>query len=475
MLVTILKKKKGLEIITVTSSSLVLIETAFLYPSIINLKSISLFGGFFYLDSLSLIILSLISFVGFVSSIYSVNYMGKQYEDGMIDDKHLLRYYQGFNMFIFTMLLVPIVNNTGIMWVAIEATTLISVLLIMIYVKEGAIKSAWKYLVIATVGLSFALIGTILFYYTNIHDPSQSEVSEEMINWTNLLENSASLDPTIVKIAFIFILIGYGTKAGIAPMHTWLPDAHSESPTPISALLSGVLLNCALYGILRFHLISNDSLGGEFSENLLIIFGLLSVGVASITILFQKDMKRMLAYSSIEHIGIVTLALGFGGFFAIYGAILHMINHAIVKPLMFFASGKISQKYETKAISKIRGIINTMPITSIMFLIGGLAIIGLPPFNIFVSKFMILSSGFDTNHGLASFILILFLAIVFIGFIKNIISMTFGKAKLEIKRGDLGYLSIIPMGILIVFIIVLGIYIPEPLHILINDTVKIFR
>lgn len=476
IIVTIFKKKKIVELISVLSTFFILFQTFSLLLYIINFKKITLFNDFFYLDSLSMIMLLLISFIGFVSSLYSVNYMGRQYQDGIVDDKHLVRYYQGFNVFIFTMLLVPIVNNVGIMWIAIEATTLVSVLLIMIYVKEDAIRSAWKYLVIATVGLSFALIGTIFFYYINIHDLSLSILpQEDKINWTNMIENSKTFDPTIVKIAFIFILIGYGTKAGIAPMHTWLPDAHSESPTPISALLSGVLLNCALYGIIRFHLISSGSIGTEFSDNLLIIFGLLSVGIASISMLFQKDMKRMLAYSSVEHIGIVTLALGFGGFFGIYGAILHMINHAMVKPLMFFATGKINQKYETKTMFKIKGIIKTMPITGIIFLIGGLAIIGLPPFNIFLSKFLILSSGFNSNHVLASSILILFLSVIFTSFIKNLVMMIFGKPKIEMKCKDLGNLSIISMGILVFFVIMLGIYIPEPLHILITDTVNIFK
>ena len=280
----------------------------------------------------------------------------------------------------------------------------------------------------------------------------------------------------IVKIAFIFIIIGYGTKAGIAPMHTWLPDAHSESPTPISAMLSGVLLNCALYGILRFHLISSGSIGEEYSANLLVIFGLLSVGIASFSILFQKDMKRMLAYSSVEHIGIITLAFGFGGLVGIYGAIFHMINHAIVKPLMFFANGKISQKYETKAMSKIKGIFTIMPVTGVMFLIGGLAIMGLPPFNIFLSKFMILYSGFSSNNNiLASTVLIILLAIIFVGFIRNLVMMSFGKPKTQIDNGELGNLSIIAMGILVAFIIILGMYIPEPLDTLINDAVKIFK
>ncbi|ALI37832.1 Hydrogenase-4 component B [Candidatus Nitrosocosmicus oleophilus] len=476
ILVTIFKKKRLIEIISVLSTSIIFFLTFFLFLYIVDFKKITLFNEFFYIDSLSMIVLLLISFVSLVSSIYSVNYMGKQYQDGLVDDKHLIRYYQGFNIFIFTMLLVPILNNTGLIWVAVEATTLISVLLIMIYVKEDAIRSAWKYLIIATVGLSFALIGTVFFYYANIHDPFVSvQPEEDKVNWTNMLENSKTLDPMIVKIAFIFIIIGYGTKAGIAPMHTWLPDAHSESPTPISAMLSGVLLNCALYGILRFYLISSGAIGAEFSDNLLIIFGLLSVGIATFSILFQKDMKRMLAYSSVEHIGIVTLAFGFGGLVGIYGALLHMINHAIVKPLMFFASGKINQKYKTKAMFKIKGIVTIMPITGIMFLIGGLAIVGLPPFNIFLSKFMILSSGFSSNNMVASTVLIILLAIIFIGFIKNLVTMSFGKPKTQINSGELDNLSIVSMGMLVFFVIMLGIYIPEPLNILINDAVHIFN
>lgn len=476
VLATIFKKKRLLEITSVLSSTFIFFLTFILFLYVVDFKKISLFNEFFYVDSFSMIVLLLISFVSFVSSIYSVNYMGKQYKDGLVDDKQLVRYYQGFNIFIFTMLLVPIINNTGLMWVSIEATTLISVLLIMIYVKEDAIRSAWKYLIIATVGLSFALIGTVFFYHANIHETSiYAQQAEDEINWTSLLENSKALDPIIVKIAFVFIIIGYGTKAGLAPMHTWLPDAHSESPTPISAMLSGVLLNCALYGILRFYLISSGSIGAEFSENLLIIFGLLSVGVASFSILFQKDMKRMLAYSSVEHIGIVTLAFGFGGLIGIYGAILHMINHAIVKPLMFFASGKISQKYETKAMIKIKGVVTIMPITGIMFLIGGLAIVGLPPFNIFLSKFMILYSGFSSDNILASTALIILLAIIFIGFIRNLVMMSFGKPKTQITSGELGNLSLVAMGMLAVLVIILGVYIPEPLDILINDAANIFK
>ena len=271
------------------------------------------------------------------------------------------------------------------------------------------------------------------------------------------------------------MLVGYGTKAGLAPMHTWLPDAHSEAPTPVSALLSGVLLNCSLYAIIRFHVITSGAIGSEFSNQLLIILGIVSVGIAAASIYFQKDMKRMLAYSSVEHMGIVSLAIGFGGFYGLYGAILHIINHAIAKPLMFFASGSISQRYSTKAMSEIRGLIKTMPITSVLFVIGGLAIVGMPPFNIFTSEFLILSSGFGNNQFLASAIVILFLVVIFASFMRHLVRMVFGNPKVEMKQDDMAKLAIVPMLLLAAMTIILGIYIPNGLQTLAQDAIKVLK
>ncbi len=472
VLVTFLKRKKIIESVTVFSSFLILIEGLILVNSILKYKTISVFDGVFYVDSLSGIIIITISLVGFLSSLYSVNYMGRQYEKLIIDEKKLVRYYQGFNMFLFTMLLVPISNNMGILWIAIEATTLVSVLLIMLYVKQSSIEASWKYLLIATVGLSLALFGTIFFYYVNtINDPLGENTLG--MNWTNLVENAPGFDPNLVKLAFIFIIIGFGTKAGLAPMHTWLPDAHSEAPSPISALLSGVLLNCAFYGILRFHIITSNSIGPHFSETLLIILGVISIGIAAASIYFQKDMKRMLAFSSVEHMGIISVAIGFGSVIGIFGALLHIINHAVVKSLLFFSSGSISQKYGTKLISDTNGIIQTMPITGFVFLIGGLAIVGMPPFNIFMSEFLVLSSGFESENFLPSMLVILFLVIIFAGFGKHLFKMVFGNPKQKMKKEDLGILSVAPMLVLVSIIFVMGAYIPEPLQTLIEDASQI--
>ena len=470
-LVTVLKKKRQIGIITIFAASLILIQVLFLVSRIISQKTITAFGNAFYVDSLSAVILLSISVVGFVAALYSKNYMGRQYDNGTVDDKHIVRYYQGFNVFLLTMLVVPIANNLGVMWVMVEATTLVSVLLIMLYFKENAIEAAWKYLIIATVGLSFALIGTVFFYYANIN----ASPSEDAMNWTGMVHDAKLFDPNLVKIAFVFILVGFGTKAGLAPMHTWLPDAHSEAPTPVSAVLSGVLLNCAFYGIIRFHIVSSVAIGPTFSNQLLIILAVVSIAIAAASIYFQKDMKRMLAYSSVEHMGLISLGIGFGGLLGIYGAILQIINHALAKPLMFFASGTISQKYDAKAMSKIKGIIKVMPVTGILFLIGGLALVGMPPFNIFVSEFMILSSGFKSGQFVAVSIVILFLVVTFAVFLRHLIKMIFGSPLSEMKKSEMGKLAILPMVILGSLVVILGIYIPEQLQTLIQNASTIIN
>lgn len=457
-LVTFLRKKRMLEIVTVTAMGLILAQCLFLVSEISSKKSISAFGDFFYADAVSAFVMLPIAGIGFVTALYSINYIGRQYDTGILDQKRLVRYYQGFNAFIFTMLLVPLSNSVGIMWIAIEATTLVSVLLIMLYVKESAIEASWKYLIVATVGLSFALFGIILFYYANLVPAGQ-----DGMNWTVLFGNAKHLDPNIIKIAFVFVLVGFGTKAGLAPMHTWLPDAHSEAPTPVSAMLSGVLLNCAIYGIIRLHMITSSGIGSQFSGQLLIILGIVSMGIAAVSIYFQKDMKRLLAFSSIEHMGIISVAIGFGGFMGIYGGMLHLVNHSIAKPLMFFASGTISQKYETKAISKIRGIIKTMPFTGMLFLIGGLAILGLPPFSMFLSEFFVLSSGFSSGQFVAVLFMAIFLIAIFAGFARHLIRMTFGNPEKEMKHGELGKLAVVPMIILGALTIIFGIYVPDQL------------
>ncbi len=482
-LVTFSHRRRYAEVITLASVFLVVVQTLGLVAGVISQTHFSALGGYLYLDAFGALVLIPIAGVGFVAALYSVSYMGRQYERGVVDERHIVRYYAGFNCFVLTMLLVPLSNNMGLMWVAIEATTLVSVFMIMLYTNQGAIEAAWKYLIVATVGLSLALLGIVLFSYANTSVSPSAAASGSGLNWTSMVADAKLLDPGIVEIAFVFVLVGLGTKAGLAPMHTWLPDAHGEAPTPVSALLSGVLLNCAIYAVLRFYIVASDTLGASLPSELMIILGLLSMGIAAASIYFQKDMKRMLAFSSVEHMGIVSLAVGFGGFIGLFAALLHIVNHAIAKPLMFFASGAVSQRYETKVMAEIKGVIKTMPITGAVLLVGGLAIVGMPPFNIFLSEFLVLTSGFGSGQFLAASLMILLLVVVFAGFLRHLVPMVFGSPKgpdMTVlaseqpgERGA-GVLAVLAMGILVVLVVVLGVYVPQALQTLIRDAVQVF-
>ncbi|HVC27324.1 MAG TPA: hydrogenase 4 subunit F [Nitrososphaerales archaeon] len=483
VLVTLTRNRRHAEAITVFSGILVVVQTLGLVSGVISQGQFSAMGGYLYLDAFGALVLIPIAGVGFVAALYSVSYMGRQYERGVVDDGHLVRYYQGFNCFVLTMLLVPLSNNMGLMWVAIEATTLVSVFMIMLYTNQGAMEAAWKYLIVATIGLSLALLGIVLFSYANTSVSPSAAASGSALNWTSMAADSRLLDPGIVKIAFVFVLVGLGTKAGLAPMHTWLPDAHGEAPTPVSALLSGVLLNCAIYGVLRFYIVASGTLGAALPSELMIILGLLSMGIASASIYFQKDMKRMLAFSSVEHMGIVSLAVGFGGFIGFFAALLHIVNHAIAKPLLFFASGAVSQRYETKVMAEIKGVIKTMPVTGALLLVGGLAIAGMPPFNIFLSEFMVLTSGFGGGQFIAGSLMILLLVVIFAGFLRHLVPMVFGSPKgpgvavpASERPGErgAGLPAILAMGILVVLVVVLGLYVPQPLQTLIREAVQVF-
>jgi hydrogenase-4 component F len=373
------KTRKQVESVSLAGSVVTLLLGLLLVFEVYKYETIVTWQNALFADSFSAFIVLIVSIVGFVASLYSIGYMGHEYDHGVIEVKKLRLYYSLFHIFMFTMLLVGVTNNLGL-WIAIEMTTLVSALLMILYSRKSSVEAAWKYMIICTVGITFALFGTILTYYTAVNILGETG---DALNWTSLIAVADQFDPTIMKLAFIFILIGYGTKAGLAPMHTWLPDAYSESPTPVGALLSGTLVNCAMYGIIRFYSIASKSTGTDFTSNLMIIFGLLSLAIAVPFIIIQEDYKRLLAYSSVEHMGIIALGIGFGGIFGIFGAILHMFNHAMTKSLMFFGTGNILLKHDTKEIFNVKGLVKTMPVTGAMFVIGTLAYSG----NCFISAF----------------------------------------------------------------------------------------
>ena len=413
-----------------------------------------------YVDALGAWNLGLVVFVGFTASLYSVGYMGREQEEGAISERQLNQYYLLFHLFLFSMIGASVVNSVGLMWAAIELTTVVSVLLVGMYNKETALEAAWKYLIMGSVGLSFALLGIIFVYLSGFHVLEGNPLA---LHWTVLHAYARELHPQWVLTGFMFVLIGFGAKAGLAPMHFWLPDAHSQAPSPVSAVLSGVLLNTALYAILRVFVIANITLQGEISRYL-IFFGLFSVAVTVPFILVQKDLKRMLAYSSVEHIGIVALGVGIGGPLGIYGAILHMLNHSLAKPMLFMAAGNINQKYHTRQMERITGVLSTMPVTGKVFLIGIFAITGAPPFNIFISEFSIMMAGFKTGQSGIAVLFLSFVVLIFAGMMHYGIKMVYGQAPPAMESGELSRTAVLALFLPLLGVVLFGLYIPPFLH-----------
>lgn len=438
--------------------------------------SIYFLNDLIYIDALSALMIFLITLVSLLASIYSIGYMTNQVEEKIHNIWKLKGYYFLINIFILTMLAVVSTNNIGLMWIAIEATTLVSAFLVGYYNKEHPVEAAWKYIILCTVGIAFAMIGIILAYYSATKVGGVRELS---LNWDYLIQIAHKLNPELIKIAFIFILIGFGTKAGLAPMHSWLPDAHSESPTPVSALLSGVLIKCGVYCILRFAVLTNIATQENFTGKLLLVFGLISLIIATFFILIQHNVKRLLAYHSLEHIGIITCGLAFGTPIAIFGALIHMINHAMVKTLMFFTSGNLALKYHTKDMTHIRGAINVMPFSGVALLLGGLALAGTPPFSVFLSEFYILRGGIQSHHYIASGLFLLMLVIVFGGLMHHLLEMSIGQVSntssevKEMSKGEISKSSLLALTIPLVVVCLLGFYVPPPLFNLLNEATKI--
>ncbi|HAF96081.1 MAG: hypothetical protein A2021_01640 [Elusimicrobia bacterium GWF2_52_66] len=383
--------------------------------------------SYFCADALSLFFIFTIATVNLAAALYSKDYIAGEVGEGLIGEGTAKLYYSLFNIFTLSMFLVTLVENLGLMWVCVEMTTLASAFLVGFHTTKKAIEAAWKYVIICSVGLVLALIGVILFYYA-----LNTGTGAKTLNWHDMLLHAGNLDPHIVKIAFIFILVGYGTKAGLAPMHSWLPDAHSQALTPISALLSCVLLKTSVYAILRFMVITNKAVGVSYAADLALLFGIISLGVSAAFILVQKDIKRLLAYSSVEHIGIIFVGIGIAGPAGTFGALYHVFNHAVTKALMFFAAGSVAKKYGTHNMRNIRGVIAAMPFTGTFLLFGVFALGGLPPFSIFMSELTILSGAFVQGRYLISGLFMFFLAVIFGALVHHFSGILFEKKPKEI-------------------------------------------
>lgn len=381
-----------------------------------------------------------------------------------------LRWYQLFiNLFIFSMLLAVSANNVAIMWIAIEATTIFSALLIPLIRSKTSVEASWKYILIGSVGIALAFAGTVLGYFDFV---TLSGRAENALNWPVLLQNAPSLHPEVMKLAFVFLLVGYGTKAGIAPMHTWKPDAYGEAPAPLVALMSSALFAVAIYAILRWKVVADSAIKDHYTDRLMLTLGLLSLTIAAFSIVLSQNYKRMLAYSSVEHTGLICLGLGLGPL-GVFAALLHLVNHTAAKSLMFFLVGNIERKYGSPLVKQVRGLLKVMPWTGGLFAAGMLALMGLPPFGLFISEFALFRAGFAGHHYWLMGTALLLLLVAFISFISQLNKMLYGIAPEGVTIGENSGWRIAPMMLSLAVLVVLGLTLPAPLEALLNQIVRI--
>ncbi len=407
----------------------------------------------FFVDPFNVFLVALTAFVGFTTAIFSRPYMRIEQEHGRLTAGRLRLYHSMYQLFNGTMLVALLTNNMGILWVAMEAATLTTVLLVSLYRTPASLEAAWKYFILCGVGIAQALFGTILLYFA----------AEKVLGagggallWTELDHVKGQLEPTVLSIAFVFLLVGYGTKVGLVPLHNWLPDAHAEGPTPVSAVLSGLLLNVALYAVVRCKVLVEGSLHTSFARELMMGFGLLSVVVAALLLSRQKDVKRLFAYSSIEHMGIITFAFGMGGPVANFAALLHMTVHSLTKSAIFFTVGHAAQKTGTQMMAEIRGLITSSPMLGWGLVLGTLAILGMPPFGVFASEFLILVTAMGEQPWATPFLLAS-LGLAFAAVFSKVQPMVFGETtakRLPVRP------AMIPVYIHLGLVLMLGLWIP---------------
>lgn len=412
-------------------------------------------GAYFLVDELNIVFIVLNTFVGFTASTFSASYISHELETGRLTPTYLRFYHAMYQLMMFGMNLCLVSNNIGLMWVAIELATLSTVLMVGIYRTPEALEAAWKYFILGSVGIALALFGTILVYLAA--QPVLGEGSASMI-WTELLANAAKFDPALLNLAFIFLMLGYGTKIGLAPLHAWLPDAHAEGPTPISAVLSGLLLNVALYAVLRFKMLMSANPDALSPGPLMILMGLVSLIFAALMLYKRRDIKRLFAYSSIEHMGIIVFAFGMGGPLANFAGLLHMVMHSLTKSAIFYSVGHVAQIKGTQKIAEIRGLTQSHPVLGWGLAAGVLSIAGMPPFGVFMSEFLVVSSTFSRAPVLA-LILVLGILLAFGALLLRLTGFLFGEPTGSLKPSEASY---VPLFAHMALVLVAGVYLPGP-------------
>jgi hydrogenase-4 component F len=425
-------------------------------------------------DALSTWMVLLVSTVSLGSALSAGRYFQRELAQGMLTLGRVREFFVLTPLFTAGMMLVVLVNSLGVMWFAVEATALSSVLLVALYNRPTSLEAAWKYIILGSLGLALALLGTVILYAAAVGPHATEQLPS--FNWTHLMTLAPRLDPRLVQLAFVLALVGYGTKAGLAPMHTWLPDAHSEAPTPTSAMLSGVSLKIALYALLRFHILTTACLGTGFSRHLLLGFGLFSMLLAPPFILVQRNLKRMLAYSSLEHIGLICTGIGLNSPLTIFGALLHMGYHALTKPVLFIAAGNIHQSFHSLEFRRIGGgLVKTLPVTGVLLAVAAIAASGLPPFGMFYSELTVIGGGIAAQHGVVSSLIVVALVAGFCGLLSQLTRILLGRPNPAHPPGKDGRSSdgVWAMGAMLGALLVFSVWLPAPVLALLHQAAAI--
>lgn len=450
----IVRRSRVAEYVTVLAATADLVVSFLLLREALEQRHTFL-HNYVLLDNLGAWVILCVSIVYTLASIYAVGYMRL-----LDEEERLPLFYALFSGFAFTMLAACMMNNVGVFWIAIELTTLISTFLVGFEREAESTEAAWKYIVVVSAGISLALLGTVLFYWggSYVLGPSYA------MTWDALHGSASQVYPPLLTVSFLLVLVGYGTKAGLAPMHTWLPDAHSESPAPVSAMLSGALLNASMLGIARFLGVVNGTSVSKFAHSAVVGFGIFSFVLATLFIVRQTGIKRLMAYSSVEHIGVQALGLGFGGALGVAGALYHMLNHSLNKSLMFFGAGNAMRAYQTKEIPMIRNVLRVSPVTGTLWLLGAVGIAGAPPFALFLSEFTILRAGIAGRYRWSAIVFVIFLIVVFISFLAHFRGMYFGTGPdPEIRPMPGALWRAVPMWLAFVPLLVFGLWWPQGL------------
>jgi hydrogenase-4 component F len=454
VLILLIRQPRAAEFLNLVASAISLAAIAAILAGGTD-HPVTYWGSYVIIDGFGTWTILCAAIVYFLASVYAVGYMRL-----LGEDDRLPRFYAMFAGFGLSTLIGPMMNNAGLYWIAIELTTLISTFLVAFEHEATSIEAAWKYIIVVSAGISLALLGTVLFYWsgTFVLGPSYD------MTWDVLEKAASRLNPSLVSLSFLLVLIGYGTKVGLAPMHTWLPDAHSEGPAPVSALLSGALLNTAMVGIVRYLAVADAAGMGRLARGTFLALGAFSLFIAALFIVRQKGIKRLMAYSSVEHMGVIALGFGLGGPLGVGGALYHMLNHSLNKSAMFFGAGGVMRAYQTKRILSIRHVMHYLPTLGGLWLAGAVSITGAPPFALFLSELAIIRAGLAREQYALVALIAILLIVIFVGFLNHFRRMYFeGDERVKRKVEPLSAWCVVPMWLAMVPLLILGLWWPGPL------------